>query len=335
MENTAPPTRYTFCNNVPSVANAARVLAQSPVLIIDCEGRNIGGIDGVLSLMCIGTERAEHVFVFDVLALRAYGPRLRPLLNVLLNPEVKKVLWDCRNDFLEIISEYGVALQSIVDLQLAEIQARMTVRKEKEFNRISRLAAGGKRLPLRLIKQNPELFCGVHGLKGMDASIREAKLPTTGKDPQVVAMHKDNGSTIWLERPLSPQLLAYAAHDIELIAVLYEHFKAICWITPTNEPTLMAQSLRYAHSLSHQGRMAEDDVFGSSAVLPLDVLTEPHGLKFPCHGCHRMQSLYCFSVRKQNKKPQSRTNICRVCQIKLLIKEKKYPITWLGIGYQM
>lgn len=182
MENTAPPTRYTFCNNVPSVANAARVLAQSPVLIIDCEGRNIGGIDGVLSLMCIGTERAEHVFVFDVLALRVYGPRLRPLLNVLLNPEVKKVLWDCRNDFLEIISEYGVALQSIVDLQLAEIQARMTVRKEKEFNRISRLAAGGKRLPLRLIKQNPELFCGVHGLKGMDASIREAKLPTTGKD---------------------------------------------------------------------------------------------------------------------------------------------------------
>jgi len=353
MEST-PPTRYTFCNNVPSVAYASRVLSQSPVLVIDCEGRNIGGLDGVLSLMCIGTERAEYVFVFDVLALRVYGPHMRPLLNVLLNPFVKKVMWDCRNDFLEIFSEYGVALQSIVDLQLAEIQARLTVKKEKEFNRMSRLAAGGKRLPLRLIKQNPELFCGVHSLKGMDACIREAKLPTAGKDrkspcgatlsmslsnlsaysipAQVVAMHKDNGSTIWLERPLSPQLLAYAAHDIELIAVLYDHFKAICWITPTNEPTLMAQSLRYAHSLSHQGRVPEDDVFGSSAVLPLDVLTEPRGLKFPCHGCHRMQSLYCFSVKKQNKKPLSRTNICRICQIKLLIKEKKHPIVWLGVS---
>ncbi|KAL4063812.1 ribonuclease H-like domain-containing protein [Scleroderma yunnanense] len=331
MENTVP-ARYTFCNNLPSVAYAARVLARSPVLLIDCEGRNIGGLDGVLSLVCIGTERAEHVFVFDALALRSYSPRVRPLLNSLLNPSVKKVMWDCRNDFLEIFSEYGVALQSIVDLQLAEIQARMTVKKEREFNRISRLAAGGRRLPLRLIKQNPELFFGVHSLQGMDSCIRETKLPTTGKDPQVVAMHKANGSTIWLERPLSPQLLAYAAHDIELLGTLYEHFKEICWITPANEPTLMAQSLRYAYSLSHQGRVAEDNVFGSSAVLPLDVLTEPRGLKVPCHGCHRMQSLHCFSVLKHNSKPHSRTNICRVCQIKLLIKEKKYPIVWLGVS---
>ena len=182
MEPTAPTTRYVFCNNVPSVVYAARVLAQSPVLIIDCEGRNIGGLDGALSLVCIGTERAEHVFVFDVLALRVYGPHVQPLLSVLANPGAKKVLWDCRNDYLEILSEYRVALQSVVDLQLAEIQARITVKREKDFTRMARLAAGGKRLPLRLIKQNPELFFGVHSLKGMDACIREAKLPTAGKD---------------------------------------------------------------------------------------------------------------------------------------------------------
>lgn len=151
---------------------------------------------------------------------------------------------------------------------------------------------------------------------------------------QVVAMHKDNGSTVWLQRPLPPQLLAYAAHDIELIAMLYGHFKTIGWITPSNEPTLIAQSMRYAYSLSHQGRVAEDDVFGSSAVLPLDVLTEPRGLTFPCHGCRRMQSLHSFTVRKQNRKPISRTNICRVCQIKLLIKEKKYPVSWLGVSIE-
>ncbi|KAG6331741.1 hypothetical protein ID866_7352 [Astraeus odoratus] len=337
MENASPPpTSYTLCNNLSTVAYATRILAASPVLIIDCEGRNIGAKNGVLSLMCIGTERAEHVFVFDTLALRPFKNRLSPLLSVLRNPATKKVTWDCRNDFLEIRSEFGVALQGIVDLQLAEIQARFTVKKEKEFNRISRLAAGGRRLPLRVIKQNPDLFFGVHSLQGMDACIREAKLPTAGKDPQVVAMHKANGSTIWLERPLSPRLLSYAAHDIELIAALYHHFNEIGWITPANEPVLMAQSLRYAYSLSHQGRVAEDDVFGSSAVLPLDVLTEPRGLRVPCRGCHRMQSLFCFTIlRQNNSKPQARSNICRICQIKLMIKEEKYPIEWVAIGYQM
>ena len=173
------PTRYTFCANGPAVAHAARVLASSPFLIIDCEGKNIGASDGVLSLVCIGTANAEHIFVFDVLALRAPNA-LAQVLGLLADPSVKKIMWDCRNDFLEIADTYGVLLQGVLDLQLAEIDSRMSVRGEKEWKRIGRLS--GRRLPLPLVKQNPDLFAGVHSLQGMDACIREARLLTTGKD---------------------------------------------------------------------------------------------------------------------------------------------------------
>jgi exonuclease 3'-5' domain-containing protein 1 len=177
-------TRYTYCNDLSSVTYATRVLARSSFLIIDCEGKNLGGKYGVLSLMCIGTERAEEIFVFDVLALKACNPqtRLRPLMNILADPLVKKIMWDCRNDFLEILDEYGVALQGVLDLQLAEIESRTSVRGELEWKRTARLASRGRLLPLPLIKQNPNLFSGVHSLQGMDSCIRQAHLPTAGKD---------------------------------------------------------------------------------------------------------------------------------------------------------
>ncbi|KAF8547685.1 hypothetical protein OG21DRAFT_1517141 [Imleria badia] len=326
-------TRYTYCANVPALANATRVLARSPFLIIDCEGKNLGAADGALSLMCIGTANAEHIFVFDVLALTSPSAltRLRLVLDLLADPSVKKIMWDCRNDFLEIWATYGVMLQGVLDLQLAEIDSRASVRGEKEWKRISRLAARGRRLPLPLIKQNPDLFSGVHSLQGMDACLREARLLTTGKDPQVVAMHKTNGSTIWLERPLVSQLLQYAAHDIEMIGALYEHFKSQSWITPNNEDTLVDQSMRYAYSHYHQGRVAEDHIFGSCSVLPLDILREPRGLTVPCHGCNRMQSLHCFTTNRRGRKIVARTNICRVCQIKLLIRQANHPVSWVNV----
>jgi exonuclease 3'-5' domain-containing protein 1 len=173
-------TRYTLCVDAPTVACAARTLARSPVLLVDCEGRNIGGADGVLSLVCIGTANAEHIFVLDVLALSARTPALAPVLALLADPALKKIMWDCRNDFLEIAATYGVSLQGVLDLQLAEIDARTAVRGERGWKRIARLS--GRRLPMPLVKQNPDLFAGVHSLQGMDACLRDARLVTTGKD---------------------------------------------------------------------------------------------------------------------------------------------------------
>ncbi|KAH7926586.1 hypothetical protein BV22DRAFT_342711 [Leucogyrophana mollusca] len=174
--------RYTYCNKADTIAYALRILVASPYLIVDCEGKNIGATDGVLSLMCIGTARAEHIFVFDVIALKPFHSHLMPLLTLLRNPNVHKIMWDCRNDFLEIAQMYETKLQGVVDLQLAEVESRRTVRGEKEFRREGRLAYGGRRLPLRVVQNDKELFRDVHAVQGMDGCLRETGLSTRGKD---------------------------------------------------------------------------------------------------------------------------------------------------------
>lgn len=36
-----------------------------------------------------------------------------------------KVMWDCRSDWTEIRASYGVEMKGVLDLQLAEMRARM------------------------------------------------------------------------------------------------------------------------------------------------------------------------------------------------------------------
>jgi exonuclease 3'-5' domain-containing protein 1 len=101
----------------------------SSFLILDCKGKNLDATDGVLSLMCIGNINI-FAFVFDVLALNSpNGIPTASSCSSLQTPRVKKVVWGCRNDFLEITATYGVRL-GVLDLQLADIQSRMLLRGE-------------------------------------------------------------------------------------------------------------------------------------------------------------------------------------------------------------
>ncbi len=43
-------------------------------------------------------------------------------------------------------------------------------------------------------------------------------------------MHKANGTTSWLARPLPASLRTYAAHDLTLIALVYAHFTRQPWV---------------------------------------------------------------------------------------------------------
>lgn len=78
-------------NDLPSAAYAARILADSPVLIIDCEGRNIG------------TQRCTIAPVH-------WHRKSRTIIRVRRPRQ----------------SECNVMMTGIVDLQLAEIRARTT-----------------------------------------------------------------------------------------------------------------------------------------------------------------------------------------------------------------
>ncbi|KAH7915527.1 ribonuclease H-like domain-containing protein [Hygrophoropsis aurantiaca] len=324
---------YLYCNKPGSINYALRYLQNSPYLILDCEGKDIGRTDGVLSLMCIGTANAEHIFVFDVIALRPFYALMVPLLDMLRNPLVHKIMWDCRNDFLEISGVYGIQIEGIIDLQLAEVESRRIFRGEKEWRREGRISAGGRRLPVRVVKDDKDLFKDVHVVQGMDACLRECHLATGAKDPEIVAMHRANGSVFWLERPLRRKLLVYASHDIQMLADLYSHFLEVDWITTRSIPLLLDQGARYAQAAYVQGRVSEGHVFGSSALLPLDVLKEPLGILAPCAGCRRMQSLHCFTLVKRGKQVKTwlKSNICRICQIKTMMRDVNYPLSWMQI----
>ncbi|EGN94504.1 hypothetical protein SERLA73DRAFT_188440 [Serpula lacrymans var. lacrymans S7.3] len=321
---------YTLCSTSKSVTNAVSVLSHSPYLILDCEGKNIGRIGGVLSLLCIGTARAQHIFIFDALALNQDDPAVQSLLWLLSSPYVTKVMWDGRQDFLEIWDKYGITLGKILDLQLVEVVSRKTVRHEDENKRVARIA--GRCLPWKVVKSNRELCQNIHVVLGMQGCFQENKLPFTGKDPEVVAMHKANGSGLWLDRPLSAKLLRYAANDIRMIAMLYVNFSQKGWITRDTVFVLQDHSMRYAISQWHQGRTDDKNVFRSCAILPLDILTEPHGVLEKCVGCKRMLSLDCFLTRKERKIVTLRMSVCRACQVMAMMRKVSFFHAWFKLG---
>jgi len=327
MSSTHPP--YVLCSTPTDVTNAVAVLALSEYLVLDCEGKSIGNNDGILSLVCIGTARSENIFIFDTLALTYAEPAMAPLLNLLKSDQVRKVVWDGRQDFLEIMDNYGVNLGGVLDLQLAEVTSRSAVRGENERKRLLRLSSGY--LSYKLVKEKKKELNGIHLVIGLQKCLEQTQLENViGKDKEVVAMHKENGGVSWLERPLSPRLMQYAANDIYVIDLLYSHFLQKNWIKPISLPLLLAQSKRYVSTQWLQGRTDRSNVFRLGALLPLDVLTNPQGRRERCSGCEMMLSLSCFEHMRQAgmlRKPR-----CRLCNV-IAAKRRLPPDEgWIRVG---
>ena len=179
--STAHPPLYIFCSTPTAVTDAIAVIAQSGYLVLDCEGKSIGDKDGVLSLLCIGTAHSEHIFIFDTLALTYAEPAMAPLLNILQSEMVCKIVWDGRQDFLEIMHNYGVTLGGVLDLQLAEVTSRSSVRGENDRQRLLRLSSGY--LSYRLVREKKKELGGIHLVIGLQKCLEQTQLKNTvGKD---------------------------------------------------------------------------------------------------------------------------------------------------------
>ena len=103
---------------------------------------------------------------------------------------------------------------------------------------------------------------------------------------------------MWEQRPLTEQLLQYAAKDILLIGILYADFYRRGWIprTPKEFTSLIIQSQRYVSAHREQGKSPPTDVFKPCQVMPLDVLDDPIGALYPCLSCHRWLSLSAYDT---------------------------------------
>ena len=131
--------QYVYCDTPAKYASALYSLRAEEYLILDCEGYNLGRAGGCVTLICVGSPFAEHIFLFDLLSPLVTHYDIYTLLHLLCDPTVLKVVWDGRMDYLEIFTSYGVAIDGILDLQVAEVASRMTVRGEGERHRLARL----------------------------------------------------------------------------------------------------------------------------------------------------------------------------------------------------
>ena len=136
-------------------------------------------------------------------------------------------------------------------------------------------------------------------------------------------MHKDKKADMWIQRPLSPKLLQYAAKDIQLISMLCTVFIQKGWIpsVPALYNTLLGQCARYVSSHVEQGKSEETDPFRPTALMPLDVLTQPWGFQYKCTGCHRSLSMSCFTIDYSDGFYRRRRPKCNLCHV-LAMKHK-------------
>ena len=179
-QNTKP--RFILCTSYLAAALAAQELSRHDTVILDCEGRELGMPGGALSLIAIGDSTASHIFLFDVLALsNRWNPLLLPLFALLRRPDIVKVVWDGRADFSEIAETYGVCMESVLDLQLAEVAQRA----RRPHSMKAGMRAKHTLDYFKNLKDEPlDTFDGIHRLFGLEQCARFYQLlrGDAGKD---------------------------------------------------------------------------------------------------------------------------------------------------------
>lgn len=96
----------------------------------------------------------------------------------------------------------------------------------------------------------------------------------------------------WLERPVAPESLDYAAKDIRLMSLLHDHFVSKRLLTPS----LAAMSQAFIALGTEVPPVQGDDIFRSNALLPMGIIEKTSGKKRQiCQGCRMSLAKGCFS----------------------------------------
>ncbi|KAJ7245378.1 ribonuclease H-like domain-containing protein [Mycena haematopus] len=251
---------FVLCDKESELPAVAKTLQASPVLFLDCEGDNLGVKSGHLSLISLGTPTQEGAYIINVLAIGKAG--LQPIFNLLESTEVRKVVFDGRMDQSALFHEYGVTMQNVVDLQLADIKSRRS-RGEDEEDQRGRLSPY---LHRNEVETNATLYRGVHKLAGLGQALKEHKIDA---DEEKLMIKSIAGVIGPFGNPPSPLHLQYAANDIGLISQLWAHFAHQSYI----DGDLPAQSSRYVR-MWLGGQPKEGDTYKLHALLPLGILDD-------------------------------------------------------------
>ncbi|RHY46297.1 hypothetical protein DYB34_003468, partial [Aphanomyces astaci] len=186
---------------------ARRVVASAVrlgVVGVDCEGAALGR-HGPICLVAVAV--GCHVSLFDIYTNPALMNVLKPLLE---DPTTLKVLHDCRKDSDALYHQFGIALTNVFDTQVghAERQRQRGLKKAKQGAKYMQVSSTHV-IPLG----NANHECIAFGdLLWQCLSIEE---------PDKHHVKAAMTTSTWTQRPLSAQLMHYAAVDVLYLAVLY------------------------------------------------------------------------------------------------------------------
>ena len=165
-----PPDSQTaiICDTASQCQTAATALETCPALVFDCEGHNLGTSGGRLSIILLrGATADSQTYIID--AIRSPPTSLRPILDLLCSPNIRKIVFDGRMDYSALYHELGVELENVIDLQLVDIMSRFA-RGEGRKTQWKRLKSSLKTDELRT---RPQLYAQVHRLNGLNGCIAE------------------------------------------------------------------------------------------------------------------------------------------------------------------
>jgi len=160
---------YTVCDTIASLHAALIVLRASQRLVLDCEGDKLGIEGGTLSLIligCLSPLESFHPFIIDVLAFSRAD--LLPLFRILRSPHVVKIMFDGRMDYSALYHGYGIALQNVLDLQLADLVYRM-IWRESDEERLQRLSPF---IPDFAWRTDKQMYQNIFKLSGLKECVR-------------------------------------------------------------------------------------------------------------------------------------------------------------------
>ncbi|KAF8913601.1 hypothetical protein CPB85DRAFT_541449 [Mucidula mucida] len=126
---------YILCNTPPLADTAVSALQSASTLAVSCEGVELGRLTGRLSLLSIlaivpvSDGASRTAFLFDVVNLP--NSALAPVFALLVSPVYTKIMFHGRLDYSALCHGHAVALQNVLDLQLADAQARPESERER------------------------------------------------------------------------------------------------------------------------------------------------------------------------------------------------------------
>ena len=266
-------------------------LERNTRLAVDCEGVSLSR-KGELTVIVVATE--EKAYIFDVVKL-GRAVFTEGLGEILEDKSREKLTFDCREDSDALWHQFNVKLTGVLDLQLLEILYRRK-RKAGTF---------GSRWDTTALEN-------VNGFRRcIQDYLRDADL-IRKKDKGVLAIKCDQ--EVWKKRPLSDDLLQYAAVDAVSMFPLYKKLESGA-MTEDEQARLRVASERYL-DFHRNKSVRTHDKYERNAYLPLHLIPAKGSLDVSqltsdtaCTRCKRRFPHDEFTAKQLREGEQK----CRVC----------------------